>query len=241
VRHRRTRRETAASDSRRSVCVASRRVVRIDLASGDGRRLACRCFPTWCGGHPRTFGSTTGLSETRTHLCVAPSGPSSVGGRGSRTGAGGEPYLSWCSTSTSTEHLNCCSRSRRIPLASRSGRRQADVAGARWLEGGPNEMGATFARPANRRFEVVQMQRVSETTHPGAGQPWLWTAPSARTRLLPSNRWRTGRVRGSHSPWTSKVLGSAGDGPQVRRMANKTAPNSHRRLKELLGHGAAKG
>jgi hypothetical protein len=89
---------------------------------------------------------------------------------------------------------------------------QPDVAGARWVEGTPREVGATFE--STRRiggFQVTQTQRVSEND-----PPHRWTAEALDGPIL-------------RGPGIGRLMV-----PQVRRMAARIAPKSHRRLKELL-------
>lgn len=120
---------------------------------------------------------------------------------------------------------------------------QADVAGARWVEGDPNETGATFA--CTRRiggFEVVQMQRVSENDPPhrwaavALDGPIRANATVAVEPLADGTRSRVVFTLDFAGPGIGRMMV-----PQVRRMANKTAPKSHRRLKELLESDAATG
>jgi len=113
---------------------------------------------------------------------------------------------------------------------------QADVARARWVEGGPNEVGATFASTRRiGRFEVIQMQRVSECEPP---HRWAAVALDGPIRANATVTVET-LAHGTLSQVTF-TLDFEGPGigrlmiPQVRRMADRTAPKSHRRLKELL-------
>lgn len=120
---------------------------------------------------------------------------------------------------------------------------QADVVGARWVEGGPQEAGATFATTRRiGRFEVVQLQRVSENDPP---RRWAATAldgpirADATVAVEPQVHGTGSRVTFTldfHGPGIGRLMV-----PQVRRMADKTAPRSHRRLKELLEDQAANG
>ena len=120
---------------------------------------------------------------------------------------------------------------------------QADVAGARWVEGGPNEVGATFATTRRiGRFEVNQMQRVSETDPPrrwaavALEGPIRADATVAVESLAHGTRSRVTFTLDFQGPGIGRLMV-----PQVRRMADKTAPKSHRRLKELLESQNARG
>lgn len=114
---------------------------------------------------------------------------------------------------------------------------QPDVTGARWVEGNPREVGATYE--STRRiggFEVTQTQRVSEND-----PPHRWAVSGSTDGPISANA--TVAVEPLDNGTRSRVtftLDLEGPGigrlmvPQVRRMAAKVAPKSHRRLKELL-------
>jgi uncharacterized protein YndB with AHSA1/START domain len=113
---------------------------------------------------------------------------------------------------------------------------QPDVEGARWVEGTPREVGATFE--STRRiggFQVTQTQRVSEND-----PPHRWTAEAldgpirgnatvAVEPLANGTRSRVTFTLDLRGPGIGRMMV-----PQVRRMAARIAPKSHRRLKELL-------
>ena len=120
---------------------------------------------------------------------------------------------------------------------------QSDVAGARWVAGGPNEVGATFASTRRiGRFEVVQVQWVSEIDPPrrwaavALDGPIRANATVAVESLAQVTRSRVTFTLDFHDPGIGRLMV-----PQVRRMADKTAPKSHLRLKELLESQNARG
>jgi hypothetical protein len=115
------------------------------------------------------------------------------------------------------------------------------VTGARWVEGGPREVGATFVTTRRiGRFEVVQTQRVSENDPPHRWGAVAMDCPiraDATVAVEPLKQGLRSRVTFTldfHGPGIGRLMV-----PQVRRMADKTAPKSHRQLKELLEGQAA--
>ena len=120
---------------------------------------------------------------------------------------------------------------------------QSDVAGARWVAGGPNEVGATFASTRRiGRFGVVQVQRVSEIDPPrrwaavALDGPIRANATVAVGSLAQGTRSRVTFTLDLHGPGIGRLMV-----PQVRRMADETAPKSHLRLKKLLERQDARG
>jgi len=102
---------------------------------------------------------------------------------------------------------------------------QSDVAGARWVAGGPNEVGATFASTRRiGRFEVVQMQRVSEIDPPrrwaavALDGPIRANATVAVESLAQGTRSRGTFTLDFHGSWDRPADGSTGpaDGGQDR-------------------------
>lgn len=113
---------------------------------------------------------------------------------------------------------------------------QLDVAGARWVEGTPNELGSTFETIRRiGRFDVTQSQRLSESD-----PPHRWAAVGTDGPIRANATVSVEPLaNGTHSRVTFTLdLRGPGIGrlmvPQVRRMAAKGAPKSHRRLKDLL-------
>jgi uncharacterized protein YndB with AHSA1/START domain len=113
---------------------------------------------------------------------------------------------------------------------------RTDVTGARWVEGTPREMGATFE--STRRiggFQVTQTQRVSENDPPhrwaavATDGPIRANATVAVEPLDDATRSRVTFTLDLRGPGIGRLMV-----PQARRMAAKIAPKSHRRLKELL-------
>jgi hypothetical protein len=113
---------------------------------------------------------------------------------------------------------------------------QPDVVRARWVEGIPQEVGATFE--STRRiggFEVTQNQRVTENAPPhrwavtGTEGPIRAHATVAVEPFGDGTRSRVTFTLDLEGPGIGRLML-----PQVRRMAAKAGPKSHRRLKELL-------
>jgi hypothetical protein len=113
---------------------------------------------------------------------------------------------------------------------------QLDVERSQWVEGTPSEVDAVFE--STRRiggFDVTQRQRVIENTPPcrwaaiGVDGPIRAHATVSVEPLENGTRSRVTFTLDLSGPGIGRLML-----PQVRWMAAKAAPKSHRRLKELL-------